>query len=155
MCTAALLAVTGCLPSHGVRATLLQPTAVVAALFMLPAGVRWLELDVSPCAGLLLPALARFTRLQELIITNGADISWSIGPAAALAPLSSLGLDCRNAPLLLDENHYFRADHFFLPPSALPVLSAATALHYLELRAAWSDEMAQLCHTLPALRSLK
>lgn len=115
----------------------------MAVLLALPPGVRWLELDVLPCAGPLLPALARFRHLEELTIGgNGADICWGVGPAAVLAPLRALCLD-------------YRQQEDSLPSSTQRALAAATALHSLELRVYWNDQVVQLCCALPGLRSLR
>ncbi|PRW56217.1 Leucine-rich repeat containing [Chlorella sorokiniana] len=128
-----------------------QPMAVVALLMALPPNVRWLELAVTPCAGPLLPALARFTNLQRLDITsNAADI----GPIAALALLPQLSLDYRRMPVMNADASVDDSVVEQLPRSAPPALAAATALHNLELRVAWSGDVAALCRGLPALRQL-
>lgn len=135
-----------------IRAALLQPTIVMALLFMLPAGVRELELAVPRCAGPLLPPLARFSRLEELTISGtAAEISWEVGPAAALAPFCTLRLDYRR---LVDHGDYFEDMLDTLPASARCALCAATALRSLELRLIWSDEVALLCCALLRLRHL-
>lgn len=122
-------------------------------LFMLPPDVRWLELAVPRCAGPLLPALASFRHLQELTISgNAADVSWDVGPAAALAPLRTLCLDYRRH---IDDYPEFESYVEMLPPSTQRALCAATTLHSLELRVSWGDEVAQLCLALPGLRDLK
>ena len=98
---------------------MLQPTVTLASFAVLPPGMRWLELGIKPCAGPLLPVLARFSHLQSLTITsNGAGIEWAVGPRAVLAPLHELCLDHRNAPVEFDNGsvHWSVVDQ--LPPSA-------------------------------------
>lgn len=132
--------------------TLLQPTTVMAVLSVLPPSVRWLELAVSPCAGPLLPALARYSQLEQLDITgNGAAIRWDAERASVLAPLRQLHMDFRRVPGLKMDVHSVG----WLPTSAAQALSAATALHTLEVRVMWSYDVAALCRALPALRQLK
>lgn len=126
----------------------------MALLFMLPAGVRWLELDVSPCAGPMLPALARFSQLEELTISGDASgISWRVGTTAALLPLRAICLDYRKVEQV--QVGVFVSDVERLPASTQRALSAANGLRSFELRVTWSDEVAQLCRALPALRSLR
>lgn len=135
---------------------LLQPLAAVATAAALPPGVRRLDLAVSPCAGPLLLALTRFTRLQRLTTTgNGSNIEWDVGPSAELAPLQHLCLDYRREP-------FYQADGTVqctlvdqVPPCVRHALAAATGLLTLELRLEWSAEVAALCCALPALRSLR
>ena len=134
----------------------MQPAAVLGLLAVLPPGVRWLELDAAPCAGALLPALARFGQLQQLTITgNGADIEWDVGAPTVLAPLRQLCLDYRRAPKPHPEGTIDPAVVESPPEAVRNALFAATALHQLELRVAWSDEVAALCCGLPVLRCLR
>lgn len=122
-------------------------------LFMLPPGMRWLEVAVPRCAGPLLPALARFSCLEEVTISsNAADVSWDVGPSAALAPLGTLCLDYRR---VVEHRDYAEFEVDKLPCSAQRALCAATALHSLELLVAWSDEVAQLCRAPPGLQDLE
>lgn len=123
----------------------------------LPAGVRLLELNVVPCAGPLLPALMRFSRLEALTIDgNGADIRWDLGPVSTLSPLHSLRLDYRRPPREEDDVwHFTRSRVKLLPESAPRALAAATDLHTLELRVVWDDDVAKLCRALPSLRNLR
>lgn len=131
-----------------------QPTITAALLFMLPVGLRWLELGGPQYTEPLLPNLARFSRLEELIFSgNSADVCWDVGPAAALAPLRALCLDYRQQPEY--PNHPdCDSEVERLPSSTQRALCAATALHSLELCLYWSDEVAQLCLALPGLRHL-
>lgn len=134
--------------------TMPQSTIALAVLAVLPPSIRWLELAVSPCAGPLLPVLARFSRLEQLTITgNGAGIHWGVGRSAALAPLLELHMDFRRDRVL--DMYGTGAVVEKLPASAALALSAARALHTLHLRLCWSDEVAALCHALPALRQLR
>ena len=137
------------------HATALQPATIPGLLAVLPPNVRWLELDAAPCAGPLLPALARFRQLQRLTITgNGADIEWDVGTPTVLAPLQQLCLDYRRPPVTLaDRSMEFIVET--MPGAAKQALSAATGLHTLELRLTWSDDVAAACHALPALHHLR
>lgn len=114
-------------------------------LSVLPVGMSWMELDVFPCAGPLLPALARSEHLQELFISsNAVDVSWDVCPTAALSALRTIGLDYRRRDLEIE----------VLPRGTQRALSAAAGLHSLELRVVWTDEVAQLCIALSGLRQL-
>ena len=135
----------------------LQPSVVVAMLHNLPAGVRWLELDVQPLAGPLFPALARFRQLDELTIHgSAAGIRCDVGPAAALAPrLREVCLDYRTAPVEEEGGYVFASTLSALPWSVLHALAAASALHSLELRLTWDENVAELCCSLPGLQTLR
>lgn len=135
-----------------------QPTTAVSAVLALPSRVRWLELDIKPCAGPLLRALARFSRLEELTIAgNGAGILWDVGPAA-VAPLRTIRLDYRHPAVEVvygDYTDYECSRVDVLPTNALEVLSTTTAVHTLELRVAWDDDVMQLCLALSGLQNLR
>ena len=133
-------------------------------LLALPAGVRWLELDAAPCAGALLPALARFAGLEELTLNGDASgVLWDVGPAAALGPLTSARLDFRRPSYLSSYTAFsdgsscvYCTPHLLLVPPSVPrALRAAGALTSLELRVGWSEEAAQLCQAPPALQDLR
>lgn len=123
----------------------MQPDLVASVLTLLPPGVLALELH-TPCSGPVLAALARFTQLEELVISgNVAGIDWHRSGAAqhALGLLSHLRLEylepvdnmyCESQPI---------SDAF---PSAV---AATTRLEQLTVEARWSPAVVALCGALP------
>lgn len=142
----------------------LQPDLVISLLLCAPPGLRELELRTA-CAGPVLPALARFTRLRTLHISgNGADIDWeadvgSSGHSAAFPALQRLALDYRQRPEwqlpYTRESVVYPSPVRTVPPSLPARLAAATRLHTMDLCVRWSADVAALCEALPALRHLR
>ena len=139
-----------CPPCHA-----LQPLLVLGVLLALPRGVRILELD-APCAGPLLEALKRFSRLHELRIGgNGAGITWSCpGAAGLLSKLVQLRMDFRGKPIWKDE-YVYPPKEDGIPTHTGGALAAATRLRSLALCVSWSDGVPALCSALPALEELR
>jgi hypothetical protein len=137
-----------------------QPSLVLSVLAVLPPSARTLELGAS-CAGPVLEALQRFSRLQELRITgSGAGIAWDSRRAPAVLP--------KPAQLRLDYRQPFEweglQDSMYNPQnalvSALPagmigMLAPATRLHTLALCLKWSDGVPALCSALSTLLELR
>ena len=84
------------LADHDFSLPCLQPMLVLSVVLLLPAGIRELQL-ACPCAGPLLAAVLRFTRLEALHITgNGGEVLRQDAAAPAVLPaLRSLCLDYR------------------------------------------------------------
>ncbi len=136
----------------------LQPALACALLAVLPTSVRHLTLDV-PCRDPLFLLLRRFPQLESITISgregNGAELSWHSHAGAAIIPkVASLLLNLRGEPEW-DGSLYQYADIETVPATWLPAMAAAARLNSLELRAAWSDEVAKLCAALPALEDLR
>lgn len=83
------------------------------------------------------------------------ELSLDVGPASVLAPLRSICLDYRCPPEVHSSGETQVSKVAALPQSAQHALSAATALHTLELRVVWDGVVSRLCHALPSLRSLR
>lgn len=124
---------------------------MAAALLLLPASVRSLDLAV-PCRDPVLAALARRSQLETVSISgNAVDVSWRTPDAPAVfAKLRSLRLDYNVlASKLHDEAEW-------MDPEVLAALAAgATALTHLTFDSYWTDDVGRLLTTLPALRSLR
>ncbi|KAI7838741.1 hypothetical protein COHA_007537 [Chlorella ohadii] len=132
-----------------------EPTLAHALLAVLPATLRQLKLEIQ-CFNPLFLLLRRFPRLESFSIggswnANGAELQWDSRAAAAVLPkLTSLRLEFRGE--VEQEGNFVINDAPIsaMPATWPPALAAATRLSSLELRAAWSTEVSQLCVALPA-----
>ncbi len=133
-----------------------QPTLAHALLAVLPATLRQLKLEIQ-CFNPLFLLLRRFPRLESFSIggswnANGAELQWDSRAAAAVLPkrLEFRGEVEQEGNFVIND-----APISAMPATWPPALAAATRLSSLELRAAWSTEVSQLCVALPALQHLR
>ncbi len=130
---------------------------LVASLQQLPDGITALELN-SFCTDGAMPALARFTALQQLELTgNAMEVDWARPAAQAVMPLLRtlrlLYINYEHPSCLVGGCFYSFWD---MPSSATSALMASSRLERLTLQVGcWTSDILMLWEALPALRELR
>jgi len=137
----------------------LQTDVALGAVRALPPTITELHLS-DPSPSLLAAALERFPQLQALSVCGSWDwmaSSWRVPHCLPAVPkLHTLSLDYQRLPDIEgDDSWYDDSAAATLPADISAALAPASALHTLELRVHWSDEVSALCRAMPGLRNLR
>ncbi|PRW45711.1 small GTP-binding [Chlorella sorokiniana] len=131
------------------------PFLLPRVLQLLPTSLTALELD-SYCIKEVPASLARLSRLQRLALTGNAwEVDWAQPAAQALLPLlRTLSLRYTDyIPPACDGGMF--ESYCSMPDDVSSALLSATCLETLALKVqCWSSNVLELCHALPALRTL-
>ncbi|KAL4421543.1 hypothetical protein ABPG75_010834 [Micractinium tetrahymenae] len=137
-----------------------RPELVISCLAVLPPGLKHLEL-ATRAAGPLPAALQRFPALRSLAITgDGSELDWTSEGCRPAAPAVAAKLTRLRMVFSHPDPDDLDCDDFMVAspvPDELCRLLAGSAarLHTLDVEAVWSPALAELCRSLPALRTLR